>query len=94
MCVYMNLICFLESEITKIIKNIGYEDEVVLNVSNRPELGDYQYNNCMKLASIYKEKPIDIANKIVIELSNTNYFSNINVAGPGFINLTIGVFSS
>lgn len=85
----MNLINFLESEITKIIKNIGYVDEVVLNVSNRPELGDYQYNNCMKLASIYKEKPIDIANKIVKELESTSYFSNINVAGPGFINLTI-----
>ncbi len=89
MCVYMNLIKFLESEIKNIIKTIGYEDEVVLNVSNRPELGDYQYNACMKLASIYKEKPIDIANKIVDALKNTNYFSDINVAGPGFINLTI-----
>lgn len=85
----MNLISFLESEIQTIIKGIGYEDEVVLNVSNRPELGDYQYNACMKLASIYKEKPIDIANKIVSELEKTNFFSNINVAGPGFINLTI-----
>lgn len=85
----MNLISFLESEIQTIIKGIGYEDEVVLNVSNRPELGDYQYNACMKLASIYKEKPIDIANKIVVELEKTNFFSNINVAGPGFINLTL-----
>ena len=89
MCVYMNLINFLENEIKNIIKNIGYVDEVVLNVSNRPELGDYQYNACMKLASIYKEKPIDIANKIVSALKSTNYFIDINVAGPGFINLTI-----
>ena len=53
MCVYMNLIKFLESEIKNIIKTIGYDDEVVLNVSNRTELGDYHYNACMKLASIY-----------------------------------------
>ena len=88
-CFDSELIKFLESEIKNIIKTIGYDDEVVLNVSNRPELGDYQYNACMKLASIYKEKPIDIANKIVGALKSANYFSDINVAGPGFINLTI-----
>lgn len=85
----MNLIKFLETNLQSIIKNIGYNDIVVLNVSNRPDLGDYQYNACMKLASIYKEKPIDIANKIVAELEKTSLFSNINIAGPGFINLTI-----
>mgnify|MGYP003300211246 CR=1 FL=1 len=47
-----------------IIKKLGYETKVVLNISNRPELGDYQYNGCMKLAGINHEKPIDIANKI------------------------------
>ena len=85
----MNLINFLESEFEKILKKIGYDDTVVLNVSNRPDLGDYQYNGCMKLASIYHESPIDIANKIIIELNNLSYFSNINIAGPGFINLTV-----
>lgn len=89
MCVYMNLIDFLSNEIKSIIENLGYKDDVVLNVSNRPDLGDYQYNGCMKLAGVYKEKPIDIANKIVNELEGTNYFTNINIAGPGFINLTI-----
>ena len=85
----MNLIKFLENELTKILESLGYNDNVVLNVSNRPELGDYQYNGCMKLAGINHEKPIDIANKIVEKLEETNYFNNINIAGPGFINLTI-----
>ena len=85
----MNLIKFLEKEIKSIIESLGYNDDVSLNVSNRPELGDYQYNGCMKLAGIYKKKPIDIANEIVNELKKTDYFKNINIAGPGFINLTI-----
>jgi len=85
----MNLINFLSSEIEKILNKLGYNDNVVLNVSNRPELGDYQYNGCMKIAGIYKKKPVDIANEIVNELNKTNFFTDVNIAGPGFINLTI-----
>ncbi len=84
----MSFIKLLESEISKILVSLGYEDNVALLVSNRPDLGDYQYNGCMKLSSIYKEKPIDIANKIVEKLNQTNYFKSINIAGPGFINLS------
>ena len=50
----MNLILFLESVLKDIINKLGYEDEVVLSISTRPDLGDYQYNGCMKLSSIYK----------------------------------------
>lgn len=85
----MNLVNVLELKIKEIINKLGYNDNVVLNVSNRPDLGDYQYNGCMKLVGINHEKPLDIANKIVSELEKTEFFSDINIAGPGFINLTI-----
>ena len=85
----MNIINFLEKEINKIINDLGYEDEVFLSVSNRPDLGDYQYNGCMKLAGIYKDSPINIANKIVSKLEELPYFKNVNIAGPGFINLSL-----
>lgn len=85
----MNLILFLEKELNKIINSLGYNDDVILSVSNRPDLGDYQYNGCMKLAGIYKQNPREIANKIVEELNKTNYFKDINIAGPGFINLSL-----
>ena len=84
----MNLINSIENELTNILKELGYVDKVKLLVSNRPDLGDYQYNGCMTLAKTYKESPINIANKIVDSLNKTNYFKNINIAGPGFINLT------
>lgn len=85
----MNIIVFLENELNIIINKLGYRDISILNVSNRPDLGDYQYNGCMKLANLYKKNPREIANEIVNELNKTNYFKNINVAGPGFINLTL-----
>ena len=85
----MNIIVFLENELKNILTKLGYEDDVKLNVSNRPDLGDYQYNGCMKLASLYKKNPRDIAAEIVDSLNKTNYFKNVNIAGPGFINLTL-----
>ncbi len=85
----MNIMLFLEKEFSNILNELGYRDIVQLNVSNRPDLGDYQYNGCMKLASIYKKNPRDIASEIVDKLLQTNYFSNVNIAGPGFINVTL-----
>ncbi len=85
----MNIIVFLENELKNILTKLGYEDDVKLNVSNRPDLGDYQYNGCMKLANLYKRNPRDIAVEIVDSLNKTNYFKDVNIAGPGFINLTL-----
>ena len=85
----MNLIDFLENVFKEILDKLGYKDDVIINVSNRKELGDYQYNGCMKLASLYKKNPRDIAVEIVDSLNKTNYFKDVNIAGPGFINLTL-----
>ena len=85
----MNLIDFLENVFKEILDKLGYKDDVIINVSNRKELGDYQYNGAMKLASIYKKNPRDIAEEIVTFLNNTNYFKDVNIAGPGFINISL-----
>ncbi len=85
----MNLINFLEGIFKDILKELELEDDVKLAQSNRPDLGDYQYNGCMKLAGIYKKNPRDIANMIVNKLEETNYFKDVNIAGPGFINVTL-----
>ena len=85
----MNLINFLEGIFKDILKELELEDDVKLAQSNRPDLGDYQYNGCMKLAGIYKKNPRDIANMIVSKLEKTNYCKDVNIAGPGFINVTL-----
>ena len=84
----MNLIKELELILTEEISKIGYSDEVKLNVSNRPTLGDYQYNGPFNLAKVYHESPSIIADKIVESLINRSEFKNVSNAN-GFVNLTI-----
>ena len=83
-----SMIKVLEEEISKIVKDLGY-DTITLSISNRPDLGEYQINDAMRFAKLYHKNPNLIANEIVNALKNTDYFSDINVAGAGFINLTI-----
>ena len=84
----MNLIDFLESKLTDIVKNIGFDTEVKLLVSGRPDLGDYQYNGSFNLAKEYHKSPAIIAEEILKEIKKTDYFSKSEVVS-GFINLTI-----
>ena len=55
-----------EQYIKNKIKECGYEvEEVVLNVSSRPEFGDYQFNGAMGMAKQYGKNPRDLATEIV-----------------------------
>ncbi len=86
----MNVIINIENSITKIINNLNYEvDHVSLKPSSRPDLGDYQINEAMMLGKKYGKSPRDVAEEIVKELSKDSNFTNINIAGPGFINITL-----
>lgn len=58
----------------------------VLKATQDPKFGDYQANFAMALAKKLNLKPREIAEAVAQHLSS-NYFSKIEVAGPGFINL-------
>ncbi len=76
-----------EKYLLELIKSLGYSiDKVTLNVSSRPELGQFQINDAFNLAKINHENPRAIAEKIVSNLDNR--FTNVNIAGAGFINLS------
>lgn len=80
----------LENSIKNALQKCNYEvNDVVINVSNRPDLGEYQYNGIMGLAKVYHKNPVEIANEVVSVLKNDDLFKDVNVAGPGFINMTI-----
>lgn len=80
----------IEKDIIKAMNNAGFEvDQIDLTTSNRPELGDYQINDAMKLAKAYHKNPREIAEIIKTELEKDYRFTNINIAGPGFINISI-----
>ena len=78
----------VEKRVEEALNRCGYEDVVTLNVSSRPDLGQFQYNGVMGIAKRMRTNPIEIAKKLVEELNNDEYFINVNMAGPGFINLS------
>ena len=76
-----------EKYLCDVIKSLGYDIEKVnLVPSSRRELGDFQINESFNLGKINHENPRDIAEKIVSKLDNR--FINVNIAGPGFINVS------
>ena len=80
----------MEEKIKNSLSSIGYSDEfVIITSSNRPDLGEFQYNGVMNLAKIYHQNPREIADKLVRALEKDSFFKNVNMAGPGFINLSI-----
>ncbi len=86
----MSIIKELEKDINEIVKKAGYdEEEVILETSNRRDLGEYQLNEAMKLTKTYHKNPREIAGDIVNELEKDSRFTNINIAGPGFINISL-----
>ena len=86
----MSLIKELENKIKNVFIDLGYEiDNISLINSSREDLGMYQINDAMKLSKIYHENPVEIANKVKEKLDKLNEFTNINIAGPGFINITL-----
>jgi arginyl-tRNA synthetase len=54
-----------------------------------PQFGDYQANLALSLAKTTGRKPRDIAQAITEQLGQSALFSRVNVAGPGFINVTL-----
>ena len=86
----MSIIKNLENDIKDIIKKAGYEeDSIYLEPSNRRDLGEYQLNDAMQLVKVYHKNPREIAENIVNELEKDSRFTNINIAGPGFINFSL-----
>ncbi len=86
----MSILKEFEQDVKNMIKKAGYElEKFTLEPSNRRDLGEYQINDAMQLAKSYHQNPREIAEKIVKELEKDDRFVNINVAGPGFINVSL-----
>ena len=80
----------LKDSLKQIIENAGYqEDSIYIEPSNRRDLGEFQLNDAMQLVKTYHKNPREIASDIVQELEKDARFTNINIAGPGFINFSL-----
>ena len=84
----MSYIKEIEEYLKNVLKNCGYEiDNVVLESSQRRDLGEFQINCAMNLAKQYGKNPREIAQDIVDHLDDR--FVDVNIAGPGFINVKV-----
>jgi arginyl-tRNA synthetase len=87
----------LRSKLTDLIseafRQIGIDGTFgVVVESARPDLCQFQCNGAISSARILKLNPKNIAEKVVsiAKEGNDHIFSALTIAGPGFINITIG----
>ncbi len=87
------VIKILENILKEELNKLNYNEDVVINKSNRLDLCDYQYNGIFKLSSIYHKKTMEIGEEIVNSIRMRkdfdHYFKSVEFANPGFINIKI-----
>lgn len=79
----------MESQIARIVSELyDVETSVVLT---RPDaqFGDYATNVALQLAKPLGKNPREVAEELATKLRETGSFTEVTVAGPGFINLRI-----
>ncbi len=57
--------------------------------STQEQFGHYQLNSAMKLAKVLQQSPQNIAKALISKILELNYVKKAEVAGPGFINITL-----
>jgi arginyl-tRNA synthetase len=63
--------------------------EVVIERPKNREHGDWATNIAMQAAGRFGQNPRALAEKIATELAKTEGISKVDIAGPGFINITV-----
>lgn len=85
-----NLVIQLTELVQSKFESLGYDKEYGrVEISNRPDLCQYQCNGALKAAKIYKKAPIAIANEVAEALKQEEVFDGVTAVAPGFININI-----
>ena len=86
----MTLQQLLNQKIAAALAAAGAPDaQPLLQHASRPEFGDYQANGVMAAAKQLKTNPRELAQKVIDHLDLAGIASKIDIAGPGFINITL-----
>lgn len=85
----MNIKQLIEVKAKAAIVAAGFPEDTnpAVAVSNKANFGDYQINAAMGLGKKQKMNPRDVAAKIIEQLDISDMAENVEIAGPGFINL-------
>ena len=86
----MNLNQIINQKVQIAFEKAGYHDgQLLVRLSDRPDISDYQSNGALPLAKQLKTNPRVVAEEIVSHLKEDAFFEKVTVDGPGFINMTI-----
>jgi arginyl-tRNA synthetase len=88
---FANVLARVHAVCTAELGAVADLSRVVVEPPKDPTHGDMATNAAMVLAKEVKAKPRDLAEKIAGRLRNEEMIASVDVAGPGFINLTLKV---
>lgn len=60
-----------------------------VSVSQRPELAQFQCNGALGAAKRAGQNPRELAKAVIEALQDTSQFTELSIAGPGFINISL-----
>ncbi|NSL54658.1 arginine--tRNA ligase [Uliginosibacterium aquaticum] len=84
------LIELLDARVSAALAAVGCEGApAVIAPAGRPEFGDYQANGVMGAAKARKMNPRQLASEVLEKLDLAGIASKVEIAGPGFINITL-----
>lgn len=84
------LIELLDSRVCSALAAAGCGNApAVIQPAGRPEFGDYQANGVMGAAKARKINPRQLAAEVIEKLDLAGVASKVEIAGPGFINITL-----
>ncbi|AHB42239.1 Arginine-tRNA ligase [Candidatus Saccharibacteria bacterium RAAC3_TM7_1] len=79
----------METIIANVVRNL-YDADIEIQLTRpEPKFGDYATNVALQLAKPLGKNPRELAEKIATTLRESGDFKAVEVAGPGFINLTL-----
>jgi len=83
----------LKDKVQKAFIECGYEIEIRIIKSNRPDLCDYQCDDIFKISKMYHKNPIEVGEIIVDKINSysdfSDYFDEVLFVKPGFINIKV-----
>ena len=85
----MHIRSLLSQRIEAAFTALGLSGQALLQSASRPEFGDYQANGVMAAAKRAGRNPREVAQAVIDAIDLDGIASDLSVAGPGFINITL-----
>lgn len=79
----------MDKKIALIVQELFNVETTVVLTRPDPQFGDWATNVALQLAKPLNKNPREIAEKIAEKLQDSGEFSEVSVAGPGFLNVKI-----